>query len=260
MPQPQRGVLLFWGIVLALGMRGVAIVVGVELIERFHLVVYILGATLLVLAWRILRRRARGRRSRAGAHGAPRAPGAAGGRALPRRALPRPRATAGASPRRCSLALAAVVAADIAFAVDSIPAALAITRDPVAIWTANAFALLGLRALLALVDIRPFRYVDKTIALILTFVGVKLLIEDLYKVGPIASLTIVLGPSSSGSSRRSCATVATRRAPPSAERSHRPLEDPAPARRPAAGTPFSWSARRPMTERKCARIEHKSIS
>ena len=56
-PQQQRGKLLFWGIVLALAMRGLAILVGVELIERFHWIIYILGATLLVLAWRILRDR-----------------------------------------------------------------------------------------------------------------------------------------------------------------------------------------------------------
>ena len=54
-PHQQRGKLLFWGIVLALVMRGLAILVGVELIERFHWIIYVLGATLLVLAWRILR-------------------------------------------------------------------------------------------------------------------------------------------------------------------------------------------------------------
>ena len=92
------------------------------------------------------------------------------------------------------LALVGVVAADIAFAVDSIPAAFAITTDTFAIWAANAFALLGLRALFTLVEelIRRFRYLDQTIAIVLGIVGVKLLIEDLYKVGPIASLGIVL--------------------------------------------------------------------
>ena len=52
-PQAQRGILLFWGIVFALATRGVAIVVGVQLIESFHVVIYILGATLLFLAWRM---------------------------------------------------------------------------------------------------------------------------------------------------------------------------------------------------------------
>ena len=69
--------------------------------------------------------------------------------------------------------LAAIVAADIAFAVDSIPAAFAITRDSVLIWMANVFALLGLRALFVLVEglIRRFRYLDETIALVLALVA-----------------------------------------------------------------------------------------
>ena len=89
--------------------------------------------------------------------------------------------------------LAAIVAADIAFAIDSIPAAFAITRDSVLIWMANIFALLGLRALFVLVEglIRRFRYLDETIALVLALVAVKLLIEDIYYIGPVASLGIV---------------------------------------------------------------------
>jgi tellurite resistance protein TerC len=91
------------------------------------------------------------------------------------------------------LTVVAIILADIAFAVDSIPAAFAVTRDPVVIWTANAFALLGLGALLALVDIlvRRFRYIDKTIALILAFVGMKFLAADLVHIGDLASLTII---------------------------------------------------------------------
>src|SRR3954451_14765744 len=54
-PQPRRPALLFWGIVLALVLRGLAIVGGTALIDRFHVVIYILGATLLVLAWRMFR-------------------------------------------------------------------------------------------------------------------------------------------------------------------------------------------------------------
>ena len=71
------------------------------------------------------------------------------------------------------LCLAAIVAADIAFAVDSIPAAFAITRDSVLIWMANVFALLGLRALFVLVEglIRRFRYLDETIAVVLALVA-----------------------------------------------------------------------------------------
>ena len=77
--------------------------------------------------------------------------------------------------------LVAVVAADIAFAVDSIPAAFAITRNSLVIWMANVFALLGLRALFVLVEglIRRFRYLNQTVAIVLAVVAVKLLIEDL---------------------------------------------------------------------------------
>ena len=73
-----------------------------------------------------------------------------------------------------------MVFADIAFAIDSIPAAFAITRDPLLIWMGNVFALLGLRALFVLVEglIARFRYLDETIAVVLGLVGVKLLIED----------------------------------------------------------------------------------
>jgi tellurite resistance protein TerC len=192
-PHQQLGTLLFWGIVLALVMRGLAILVGVELIERFHWIIYVLGATLLVLAWRILR----------GAHEDV-DPGQGRSARLVRRVLPVGEHFHGArffareDGKRVAtpmvLALVGVVAADIAFAVDSIPAAFAITTDALAIWTANAFALMGLRALFALVEelIRRFRYLDETIAVVLGMVGAKLLIEDIYKVGPVLSLVLVL--------------------------------------------------------------------
>jgi tellurite resistance protein TerC len=192
-PQEHRGKLLFWGIVLALVMRGLAILVGVELIERFHWVVYVLGVTLLALAWRILRGAhedmdpRRGRTARAVRRVLPVGEHYSGARFFAREGGRRV-----ATPM--VLALAGVVAADIAFAVDSIPAAFAITTDAFAIWAANAFALMGLRALFALVEelIRRFRYLDETIAVVLGMVGVKLLIEDLYKVGPVLSLALVL--------------------------------------------------------------------
>jgi tellurite resistance protein TerC len=86
--------------------------------------------------------------------------------------------------------LAAVVFADIAFAIDSIPAAFAITRDPLLIWMGNVFALLGMRALFVLVQglMRRFRYLDETIAVVLALVAVKLLTEDVVHVSPQASL------------------------------------------------------------------------
>ena len=69
------------------------------------------------------------------------------------------------------LCLAAIVFADIAFAIDSIPAAFGITRDPFLIWMGNVFALLGLRALFVLVEglVERFRYLDETIAIVLAW-------------------------------------------------------------------------------------------
>jgi len=91
------------------------------------------------------------------------------------------------------LVVVAIIVADIAFAVDSIPAAFAVTRDPVVIWSANAFALLGLGSLLAVVEIlvRRFRYLDETIALILAFVGVKILVSDVVYISDLGSLAVI---------------------------------------------------------------------
>src|SRR3954447_2948609 len=180
-PQERRPGLLFWGIVAALVLRGAAILGGGGLIERFHFVVYVLGATLLVLAWKIFR-------------GSGQEPDP--GRNLAVRSLRR--AFPGATP--LMICLGAIVLADVAFAVDSIPAAFGITRDPFVIWMGNVFALLGLRALFVLVEglARRFRYLDETIAAVLGLVGVKLLIEDLVKIGPLASLAIIAAAFAAG--------------------------------------------------------------
>jgi predicted tellurium resistance membrane protein TerC len=173
-PHEQRPRLLFWGIVAALVLRGLAIFGGVALIEQFHFVIYILGVTLLLLAYKIFK-----------GSGEEPDPGRNFAVRTVRRLLP------GATPMM--ICLAAIVLADIAFAVDSIPAAFGITRDSFVIWMGNVFALLGLRALFVLVEglARRFRYLDETIALVLGIVGVKLLIEDLVKIGPLASLAII---------------------------------------------------------------------
>jgi tellurite resistance protein TerC len=180
-PQERRPGLLFWGIVAALVLRGAAILGGVALIERFHFVVYVLGATLLVLAWKIFK-------------GSGEEPDP--GRNLAVRALRRvfPSATP------LMICLGAIVLADVAFAVDSIPAAFGITRDPFVIWMGNVFALLGLRALFVLVEglARRFRYLDETIAVVLGIVGVKLLVEELVKVGPLPSLAIIAAAFAAG--------------------------------------------------------------
>ncbi len=191
-PYERRPRLLFWGIVAALALRGAFIIGGTALIEQFHVVIYILGVALLVLAYRIFRgvddnvdpdKNLMVR--------------------LVRRFYPvtddfrnghwfvKEKGQRYVTP--LFLALVAIVFADIAFAIDSIPAAFAITTDPMLIWMGNVFALLGLRALFVLVEslIARFRYLDETIAVVLGLVGVKLLIEDIVKIGPVPSLGMI---------------------------------------------------------------------
>ena len=191
-PQELRARLLFAGIAAALVLRGLAILGGVALLEQFHFVIYILGASLLLLAYRILRG--------VGENVDP-------DKNLMVRAVRRIFPVSGQFRGRhwftkidgerhvtpLFLCLVAIVFADIAFAIDSIPAAFAITREGFIIWMGNVFALLGLRALFVLVEalIRRFRYLDETIAVVLALVGVKLLIEEWVKIGPVASLGIV---------------------------------------------------------------------
>src|SRR5688572_11409048 len=143
-PYERRPRLLFWGIVAALAMRGVFILAGVELIEQFHVVIYALGAALIVLAYRIWRGVAEN---------------VDPDKNLMVRAVRKVFPVTGefheghwfvkqegkrhATP--LFLCLAAIVFADLAFAIDSIPAAFAITRDPLLIWMGNVFALLGMR-------------------------------------------------------------------------------------------------------------------
>jgi tellurite resistance protein TerC len=191
-PYERRPRLLFWGIVAALAMRGIFILAGVELIEQFHVVIYLLGAGLIVLAYRIWRGVAenvdpdRNLMVRLVRRFYPVTGEFHGGHWFVKR-----------DGRRFAtplfLCLAAIVFADLAFAIDSIPAAFAITREPLIIWMGNVFALLGLRALFVLVEslIARFRYLDETIAIVLGLVGVKLLVEDLVEVGPLASLAVI---------------------------------------------------------------------
>jgi tellurite resistance protein TerC len=192
-PVELRARLLFFGIVFALILRGLAILGGVALIEQFEWVLYVLGVTLIVLAYRIFRGvdeemdpdRNLVVRSVRRVFGVTRE---YRGNAWFVREEHRTYTTP------LFLCLTAIVAADIAFAVDSIPAAFGITRDQFVIWMGNVFALVGLRALFVLVEglIRHFRYLDETIAVVLALVGVKLIIEHWVEIGPLASLGLVV--------------------------------------------------------------------
>ena len=192
-PVQDRTRLLFWGIVLALIMRGIAIVIGVELLDRFEWMIYALGLMLIALAWRMLRSGAE--------HQDPHNSIVVRGleRVLPiTEQQDRGRFFLTIDGKRMAtpalLAFVSLGMADIAFAIDSIPAAFAITDDTFVIWAANAFALMGLRALFVLVEglIERFRYMDETLAIVLGLVGVKLLISHWVHVSAVASLGIVV--------------------------------------------------------------------
>jgi tellurite resistance protein TerC len=193
-PSELRSRVILVGIAGALVLRALAIVAGVALVGAVEAIVYVFGALLLLVAYRALR--GSSEESDPSANPVLR---------FVRRTIPTTNEFRG---RRLFvreggrlygtpllLVVVAIIAADIAFAIDSIPAAFAVTRDPIVIWTANAFALLGLASLLALVDIlvRRFRYIDKTIALILAFVGLKILTADFVHIGDLGSLVIIVG-------------------------------------------------------------------
>ena len=191
-PPELRGRVILIGIAGALVLRGVAIGGGLALIETVEAVVYVFGVLLVYVAYRAFRGAAE--ESDPSANMVLR---------LVRRAVPTtadfrgPRLLVREGGRlygtQLLLVVVAIIGADIAFAVDSIPAAFAVTRDPVVIWTANAFALLGLGSLLALVDIlvRRFRYLSQTIALILAFVGIKILVADVVHISDLGSLAVI---------------------------------------------------------------------
>jgi tellurite resistance protein TerC len=93
------------------------------------------------------------------------------------------------------VALVMVELTDVVFAVDSIPAILAVTRDPFLVFTSNAFAILGLRSLYFAVAglMAMFRYLRYSLVLVLAFVGVKMLLVSQYHVPNLVSLGIILG-------------------------------------------------------------------
>lgn len=90
--------------------------------------------------------------------------------------------------------LVVIIATDIVFAVDSIPAIFAITSEPFIVMAANVFALLGLRALYFLLDglLERFIYIKPALALVLAFVGVKMLLLDVVKIPISVSLPVVI--------------------------------------------------------------------
>lgn len=173
--EQQRRVLL-WGVLGAIVMRGAFIFIGASLLAHFVWVEYIFGVFLLYAAIRLLRHN-------------PEAPPKAA-RWLMGRATG---STLAAS--SFLLIVLAVEATDLIFALDSIPAVLAITRDTFIVYTSNIFAILGLRSLYFALSsaLDRLRLLHYGLALILAFVGVKMLLSSWFEIPITWSLGILVG-------------------------------------------------------------------
>jgi tellurite resistance protein TerC len=193
-PARSQHKVLFYGVGGALVFRGVFILAGVELLQKFEAVLYVFGAILLITGVRMLlpgRRAVRPERNWLVR--------------LARAVVPvvdryeddrfvvkddgRWKATS------LFVALAAVEAMDIIFAVDSVPAVLAITREPFIAYASNAFAILGLRALYFALSgaLARLRYLHQGLAFILLFVATKMIAGDRLHLSIGASLGIIGG-------------------------------------------------------------------
>jgi tellurite resistance protein TerC len=184
---------LFWGILSALVLRGAMIAAGSALLSRFHWIIYVFGAFLILTGVKLLWAR--------------------GGAAHPeesalfrwlRKVIPaHPRLDGNhfftrvdgrwlATPLFFALALIEIT--DVIFAVDSIPAIFAVTSDPWIVFTSNVFAILGLRSLYFLLAgvVEKFTYLKPSLAVVLMFVGAKMALIDVVKIHPAVSLGVVL--------------------------------------------------------------------
>src|SRR3954453_5016017 len=197
-PKYQHRV-LFWGILGALIMRGVMIGLGAYLIHRFHWILYVFGAFLVWTGYRMARQDERPIEPEANPviRLVPRLMPVTGTYHGPsffiRESASRPGASARLVATPLFVVLALVETTDLIFAVDSIPAVFAVTRDPFLVSASNVFAILGLRALYFLLNgiIGRFRYLKFGLSVVLIFVGAKMLLADVYKVATGLSLGII---------------------------------------------------------------------
>ena len=173
LPEAQRGPALAFGVIGALVLRAIAIVLGAAALERFAWLAWVFAAILIWTGWRLWTSR--------NDHD--------DGKALVER-LQKWLPLSG-----FALALAAVAIADLLFAVDSVPAILAITTDEYVVWAANAFALLGMRPLFFFVSdlVERFWALKAGLAVLLIFIGLKMAWAEVFgKVGPEYSLPIMV--------------------------------------------------------------------
>jgi tellurite resistance protein TerC len=205
-PAQYQHRVLFWGIVGALVMRGIMIVLGTALIERFEWIVYLFGALLIYTAWRMLRLQdekiepERNPLVRLARRCYPVTSDFVGERFFSRldgRLAITP----------LFLVLLLIESTDLLFAIDSIPAVMAITTETFIVFTSNIFAILGLRslyfALAGLMDM--FRYLKVSLAFVLFFVGLKMCLSHLLHdvpglsdVLPLISLGVIVSALATG--------------------------------------------------------------
>jgi tellurite resistance protein TerC len=196
-PEQQQHRVLFWGILGALLMRGIFILAGVGLIRRFHWILYLLGALLIYSGIRL---------GFAGEHQIDPATNPAvkllrrwmpvtddyqGGRFLVRGWKGNP----GLFATPLLVVLVVIETADLLFAVDSIPAVLAITLNAFIVYTSNAFAILGLRSMYFALSglMKAFRFLHTGLALVLILVGLKMVTADRFPVSTPVTLGVVAG-------------------------------------------------------------------
>ena len=191
-PAAYQHRVLFWGILGALLMRGALIAVGAALLEQFHWIIYLFGAFLIFTGIRMARHQEEE------IH-----PDQNPVVKLFRKIMPvtenfekdkffiRRAGKIVATP--LFLILLIVESTDLVFAVDSIPAIFAVTREPFIVYTSNVFAILGLRALYFLLAnvMDKFQYLKLGLSAVLTFIGIKMVIVDLYHIPVGLSLAIV---------------------------------------------------------------------
>ncbi len=191
-PEEYRHKVLFWGVLGAIVFRAIFIFAGLELIKHFHWVVYIFGVILIVSAIKLLTTEEKEFH-----------PEQTLVYRIAKRLIPlRPHNGDGrffikeggrlyATPM--FLTLLFVESSDIMFAIDSVPAILAISKDPFVVYTSNIFAILGLRSLyFAAAGILPlFHYLHYGLSFILGFIGVKMLVSEFYKIPVEVSLLLI---------------------------------------------------------------------
>lgn len=193
-PQLQRGVLL-WGVLGALASRGLLIGAGIFVLDRFHWVVYPFAALIIFAAVRLLFGQ---RKQREIVVAACSVCSTWVARLIPitpmffgRRFFVRQGGRLLATP--LFVALVIIETTDIVFALDSVPAVLAVTRDSFVVYTSNIFAMLGLRSLYFVLAgaVEKFRYLRVGLAAILVFFGGRLLLSDVVEVPNHVSLGVI---------------------------------------------------------------------